>query len=275
MMIEWAYILGGAVVGFIVGLTGVGGGSLMTPLLIYGFGVQPHLAVGTDLLFAAATKSAGALSFARHGLVPWRVVAQLTGGGVIGAGLMLLVLAQVGAADAAVQRAMKCTLGVMLWLTAAATAYKVLRTGWWWRSRADAQAARAVVHAPQPDALQQQPRWPWAPVLMGAAIGALVTLTSVGAGAVGVAVLMLLYPHLPLARLVAADVTYAVPLTLVAGLGHATLGSVDWGLLAWLLAGSLPGIWLGSRLVQWAPVTLVRSLLSVLLTWVGFKLVLS
>ncbi|MCX7741857.1 MAG: sulfite exporter TauE/SafE family protein, partial [Tepidimonas sp.] len=94
-------------------------------------------------------------------------------------------------------------------------------------------------------------------------------------GAVGVAVLMLLYPQLPLARLVAADVTYAVPLTLVAGLGHATLGSVDWALLGWLLAGSLPGIWLGSRLVQWAPVALVRSLLSVLLTWVGLKLVLS
>lgn len=271
MAIETAYILGGAVVGFIVGLTGVGGGSLMTPLLIYGFGVQPHLAVGTDLLFAAATKSAGALSFARHGLVPWRVVAQLTGGGLLGAGAMLLLLAQVGMADPTVQRVMKATLGVMLLLTAAATAYKVLRAGWWWRSRAD----RTVVHTAAPEAVQQQARWRWGPLVLGALIGALVTLTSVGAGAVGVAVLMLLYPQLPLARLVAADVTYAVPLTLVAGLGHATLGSVDWALLGWLLAGSLPGIWLGSRLVQWAPVALVRSLLSVLLTWVGLKLVLS
>lgn len=273
MTIEWAYILGGAVVGFIVGLTGVGGGSLMTPLLIYGFGVQPHLAVGTDLLFAAFTKSAGAVSFARHRLVPWRVVAQLTGGGVAGAGLMLWLLARVGTADPAVHAAMKVTLGIMLWLTAAATAYKVIRAGWWWRSAAGPQ--RAVAHADVPDAEQQRPRWRWGPLALGVLIGALVTLTSVGAGAVGVAVLMLLYPHLPLARLVAADVTYAVPLTLVAGLGHATLGSVDWGLLAWLLAGSLPGIWVGSRLVQWAPVALVRSLLSLLLTWVGFKLVLA
>ncbi|MEW6694796.1 MAG: sulfite exporter TauE/SafE family protein [Pseudomonadota bacterium] len=272
-MIEWAYIGGGAAVGLIVGLTGVGGGSLMTPLLIYGFGVQPHLAVGTDLLFAALTKSAGAVSFARHRLVPWRVVAQLTGGGVAGAGLMLLVLAQVGTAHPAVHAAMKVTLGIMLWLTAAATLYKVVRAGWWWRSTAT--GSRAVVHADVSEAEQQRPRWRWAPLALGTLIGALVTLTSVGAGAIGVAVLMLLYPHLPLARLVAADVTYAVPLTLVAGLGHASLGSVDWGLLGWLLTGSLPGIWLGSRLVQWAPVALVRSLLSLLLTWVGFKLVLA
>ncbi|MFN3829877.1 MAG: sulfite exporter TauE/SafE family protein [Tepidimonas ignava] len=270
-MIEGTYIVGGAVVGFIVGLTGVGGGSLMTPLLIYGFGVQPQLAVGTDLLFAAATKGAGAVSFARHGLVPWRVVAQLTGGGVLGTLLMLAVLAHVGATNPAVQHAMKVTLGVMLLLTAAATAYKVLRAGWWWRSHADRSVVRTVVPAGQ----QERPRWPGAAVVMGALIGALVTLTSVGAGAIGVAVLMVLYPHLPLARLVAADVTYAVPLTLLAGLGHATLGTVDWSLLGWLLAGSLPGIWLGSRLVQWAPVALVRSLLSVLLTWVGVKLVLS
>ncbi|TSE20901.1 Sulfite exporter TauE/SafE [Tepidimonas alkaliphilus] len=273
MTIEWAYVVGGAAVGLVVGLTGVGGGSLMTPLLIYGFGVQPHLAVGTDLLFAALTKSAGAVSFARHRLVPWRVVAQLTGGGLLGAAVMLVALAHWGAANPAVHAAMKVTLGIMLWLTAAATAYKVIRAGWWWRSRADTAAARAVAHASVSLEEQQRPRWAWGPWLMGATIGALVTLTSVGAGAVGVAVLMLLYPQLPLARLVAADVTYAVPLTLVAGLGHAALGSVDWGLLAWLLTGSLPGIWLGSRLVSKAPVTLVRSLLSLLLAWVGFKLV--
>ena len=270
MMIEWAYIAGGAIVGFIVGLTGVGGGSLMTPLLIYGFGIQPYLAVGTDLLFAALTKSAGAVSFARHRLVPWRVVRDLTLGGLVGAGLMLLWLHAVGPAHPEVQRTMKATLGVMLLLTAAATAYKVVRAGWRWGAAAQQPTSASVAQGLDADV--QRARWPWAPWLMGALIGALVTLTSVGAGAIGVAVLLTLYPRLPLHRIVAADVTYAVPLTLLAGLGHAALGSVDWALLGWLLLGSWPGIWLGSRLVQRAPVQWVRSLLSLLLGWAGIKL---
>lgn len=268
-MIEWAYVLGGAAVGLIVGLTGVGGGSLMTPLLIYGFGVQPYLAVGTDLLFAALTKGAGAVSFARRRLVPWPVVRDLTVGGLLGALPMLAWLQGVGPADPEVQRAIKITLGGMLLLTALATAYKVVRAGWAWRSDAPASVPAG---APAHPASAERPRWTWAPVVMGVVIGALVTLTSVGAGAVGVAVLMALYPRLPMPRIVAADVTYAVPLTLVAGLGHAALGSVDWTLLGWLLLGSWPGIWLGSRLVQHAPVHWVRSALSVLLGWVGVKL---
>jgi len=112
------------------------------------------------------------------------------------------------------------------------------------------------------------------PVVFGALIGTLVTLTSVGAGAIGVTVLLLLYPLLPLPRIVAADIAYAVPLTLVAGLGHASLGSVDWPLLAKLLAGSLPGIWLGARLMHRTPERLVRAILSLLLAWAGTKLVL-
>ena len=113
----------------------------------------------------------------------------------------------------------------------------------------------------------------WAqPVLLGAVIGALVSLSSVGAGAIGVTVLMLLYPALPLPRIIAADIAYAVPLTLVAGLGHASIGSVNWSLLAMLLAGSLPGIWLGSRLGRTAPDRLIRSLLSLLLAYAGARL---
>ena len=111
-------------------------------------------------------------------------------------------------------------------------------------------------------------------MLLGAVIGTLVTFTSVGAGAIGVTVLLLVFPHLPLPRIIAADIAYAVPLTLVAGLGHASLGSVDWPLLLQLLAGSLPGIWLGSRLVSRTPERLIRSALSVLLAWAGAKLVL-
>ncbi len=111
-------------------------------------------------------------------------------------------------------------------------------------------------------------------MLLGALIGTLVTFTSVGAGAIGVTVLLMVFPLLPLPRVIAADIAYAVPLTLVAGLGHASLGSVDWPLLAQLLAGSLPGIWLGSRLVSRAPERFIRSALSVLLAWAGAKLVL-
>ena len=205
-MPEFAFVFAGFAVGLIVGLTGVGGGSLMTPVLIFFFGVKPHLAIGTDLLFAAFTKMGGTVHLARQRL------------------------AQRQAAEMAARQGSGATA--------------------------------------------TQPRHWSLPVLLGAVIGTLVTFTSVGAGAIGVTVLLLVFPHLPLPRIIAADIAYAVPLTLVAGLGHASLGSVDWALLAQLLAGSLPGIWLGSRLVTRTPERLIRSALSLLLAWAGAKLVL-
>lgn len=262
-MPDIAIILAGFAVGLIVGLTGVGGGSLMTPILIFFFGVKPYLAVGTDLLFAAFTKMGGTVSLARQKLVPWRVVAQLSAGSLPAAVLTLWVLRQLGPASSAVQSLMTNTLGVALLLTAAAMLYKAAR---------GKQMAR---HVATSEALQQATRarhWSL-PVLFGALIGTLVTLTSVGAGAIGVSVLLLLFPLLPLPRIVAADIAYAVPLTLVAGLGHASLGSVDWPLLAKLLAGSLPGIWLGTRLMRHTPERVVRSALSVLLAYAGLKLI--
>jgi uncharacterized membrane protein YfcA len=162
---------------------------------------------------------------------------------------------------------MTSTLGIALLLTAAATAYKVLAFS---PQRQAAEVAARRANA----ANAAEPRHWSLPVLLGAVIGMLVTFTSVGAGAIGVTVLLLVFPHLPLPRIIAADIAYAVPLTLVAGLGHASLGSVDWPLLLQLLAGSLPGIWLGSRLVSRTPERLIRSALSVLLAWAGAKLVL-
>ena len=245
-MHDFAFIFAGFFVGIVVGLTGVGGGSLMTPILIFFFGVKPYLAVGTDLLFAAFTKMGGTVSLARQRLVPWRVVAHLCAGSI-----------------PAVQRVMTSTLGVALLLTAAATLFKAVRGKQAPRSLPDSQLAQAL-----------RPRH-WAlPLLFGAVIGTLVTLTSVGAGAIGVTVLLILYPLLPLPRIVGADIAYAVPLTLVAGLGHASLGSVDWPLLAKLLAGSLPGIWVGSHLMSRTPERLIRSVLSLLLAYAGTKLVL-
>lgn len=261
-MHDLAFVFAGFFVGLVVGLTGVGGGSLMTPLLIFGFGVKPYLAVGTDLLFAAFTKFGGALSLARSKSIDWPVVGLLSAGSIPAALVTIFFLRQAGPADPAVQHLMTSTLGAALLLTAAATLYKAVRGKATPRHLDATQMAQAT-----------RPRH-WAlPVLFGAAIGALVTVTSVGAGAIGVTVLMLLYPALPLPRIVAADIAYAVPLTLVAGLGHASIGSVDWSLLGLLLAGSLPGIWLGSRLVLKAPERLIRSLLSVLLAYAGAKLI--
>ena len=261
-MLDLGYVIAGFFVGTVVGLTGVGGGSLMTPLLIFFFGVKPYMAVGTDLLFAAFTKMGGTVSFARQRLVPWRVVGLLSAGSIPASVATIGVLRHIGPADPHVQSIMTSTLGVALLLTAAAMAYKAVRGKQLPRHLAGADEARATT-----------PRHWSLPLLFGALIGVLVTLTSVGAGAIGVSVLLILYPLLPLPRIVAADIAYAVPLTLVAGLGHASLGSVDWPLLAKLLAGSLPGIWLGSRLTHHTPDRVIRSLLSVLLAWAGLKLV--
>ena len=266
-MHDFAFILAGFGVGLIVGLTGVGGGSLMTPALIFFFGVKPYLAVGTDLLFAAFTKLGGTVSLARQRLVPWRVVGLLCAGSIPAALLGLWTLRHLGPDSAQAQRVMTTTLGVALLLTAAATLYKALVF-----SPERAAAAAATRSSRAADATQ--PRHWSLPVLLGAVIGLLVTFTSVGAGAIGVSVLLLVFPHLPLPRIIAADIAYAVPLTLVAGLGHASLGSVDWPLLGLLLTGSLPGIWLGSRLVSHTPERLIRSILSALLAWAGAKLVL-
>jgi uncharacterized membrane protein YfcA len=176
----------------------------------------------------------------------------------------LALLHHFGTSNPSVQHAITFTLGIALLLTAAATLYKAIR-GPLRQQSADIDehrlAADIATHA-------------WMPVVFGAVIGVLVTLTSVGAGAIGVTALMLLYPQLPLPRIVAADVAYAVPLTLVAGLGHASLGTVDWSLLGMLLIGSLPGIWLGSQMVTKVPERFIRSALSVLLAWAGGKLIL-
>lgn len=261
-MHDLAFIFAGFFVGLVVGLTGVGGGSLMTPLLIFVFGIKPHLAIGTDLLFAAFTKMGGTVSLARARVVDWRIVGQVAAGSIPASLVTLYVLHEAGPADPATQAVMTTTLGIALLLTAGATLYKALR-------------GKAVPTTIAPELLAQatKPRH-WAlPILFGAVIGALVTITSVGAGAIGVIVLMLLYPALPLPRIVAADIAHAVPLTLVAGLGHASIGSVDWPLLVKLLAGSLPGIWLGTYLMHKTPDRVIRSLLSVLLAYAGVKLI--
>ena len=272
-MQDTALILSGLIIGAIIGLTGVGGGSLMTPLLIMGFGVNPAIAVGTDLLFAAATKLGGTVRLARERLIAWRAVGLLSVGSLPAALLTMAVLQRLGPSSAETEQLIRQVLGVALLLTALATLHNVLAS----QRKKNAVLANngptgAAGAADLADTANATPAH-WAlPVLFGALIGSVVTLTSVGAGAIGVTALLILFPRLAIQRIIAVDLAYAVPLTLFAGLGHASLGQVDWHLLGLLLCGSLPGIWLGSRLLKSLNPQVTRTLLSTLLATIGIKL---
>ena len=269
-MQDTALILSGLIIGAIIGLTGVGGGSLMTPLLIMGFGVNPAIAVGTDLLFAAATKLGGTVRLARERLIAWRAVGLLSVGSLPAALLTMAVLQHLGPSSAETEQLIRQVLGVALLLTALATLHNVLASQ---RKKNAVLANNGLAGAADlADTANATPAH-WAlPVLFGALIGSVVTLTSVGAGAIGVTALLILFPRLAIQRIIAVDLAYAVPLTLFAGLGHASLGQVDWHLLGLLLCGSLPGIWLGSRLLKSLNPEVTRTLLSTLLATIGIKL---
>jgi uncharacterized protein len=251
----WA-ILSGFGVGAIVGMTGVGGGSLMTPLLMGVFKLHPALAIGTDLWFAAITKSGGAIAHHRHGHVDYRITGLLLAGS-IPAALATIALMHFTGITRGWASALTFSLGIALLLTAVTVAY---RQAW--------QAVGLRLERWLPAS-----RKPALTVFAGLLLGVLVTLSSIGAGALGATLVLLLYPRLPAHRIVGTDIAHAVPLTLVAGIGHATLGHVDWALLSWLLVGSLPGIWLGARLTKSMPEKLVRALLCVSLVSAGLKVI--
>jgi uncharacterized membrane protein YfcA len=256
--VDVLYPISGFAVGVIVGMTGVGGGSLMTPLLILVFGFSPSIAVGTDLLYAAITKSAGAIAHRSRGNVDWRIVRALAAGSLPAAALTLTFLHTLRADAAVVSSLISATLGFALLATAAALLL---------RNRAMRRAANAAA-SPAREAHGVRV------VLLGVVLGALVTLSSVGAGALGMVALLILFPHVPTVRIVGTDIAHAVPLTLVAGLGHAALGGVDYALLASLLAGSIPGIWLGSIAATRFSERFLRSVLATLLLALGVRLVL-
>lgn len=250
------YSLSGFLVGALVGFTGVGGGSLMTPLLVLAFGIHPATAVGTDLLYAGLTKSGGTVVHGLHGTVDWRITRRLATGSVPATVLMLLTLAYSGRQNAATEHLITTVLGVALILTAVSLLFRR-----WLLSRLARYA----------DGLSDRQTRRYT-ILLGAVLGVLVSLSSVGAGAIGVTVLLLLYPNLPVARLVGSDIAHAVPLTLIAGTGHWFLGSVDWSLLVSLLIGSLPGIAIGSHFAARVPDRVLRPILASTLAVVGGKL---
>ncbi|MEI6745115.1 MAG: sulfite exporter TauE/SafE family protein [Methylococcaceae bacterium] len=279
------YIVSGLLVGILVGLTGVGGGSLMTPLLVFLFGFKPATAVGTDLLFAALTKTGGVwVHHTKHSSVDWRIVRWLSLGSLPFAVATLFALKHFAAIGKETTGMITLTLGVALLLTAASILVRSLLIR---RNQKNAVnlVAIAEVEEETENELEKDEaideikrgrfdRWQIpATVLTGAILGVLVTLTSVGAGALGTVVLLFLYPKMLTVKIVGTDLAHAIPLTAVAGFGHWMLGNVDFLLLGSLLIGSLPGIWVGSHLSAKLPERFLRPILAVLLLIIGLKFI--
>jgi len=257
--IQPAFALSGLGVGLLVGMTGVGGGSLMTPLLVLLFGVHPVTAVGTDLLFAAATKTVGMGVHGFNKTVDWTVTRLLATGSIPATILTLWALAHVQASSGGNAKLVSDVLGAMLIVTAGALIFRrALRRF----------ADRRVGAAPLDERLGG-----WGTIGLGAVLGVVVSISSVGAGAIGMTALLVLHSHRPIARLIGADIAHAVPLTLIAGAGHWLIGSVDLGLLATLLVGSVPGVIVGSMIGPRLPEPALRLALAAILAIVGVKLI--
>ena len=255
-MIDPLYVASGFGVGLLVGMTGVGGGSLMTPLLILLFGIHPSTAVGTDLLYAAATKTGGSLMHGVSRSIHWPAVLRLACGSIPASILTMILMWQFELGAAAQRSLVNLVLCVALLLTATSLIFRKsildrYRAG---MERIDARTTTIAT------------------VATGAALGVLVSISSVGAGAVGVTALLLLYPRLPMATIVGSDIAHAVPLTLVAGAGHWALGTVDWHLMGVLLLGSLPGIIVGSFCAVRVPQAVLRVALATILLVVAGKI---
>lgn len=250
------YAIAGFAIGMLVGMTGVGGGSLMTPVLILLFGIHPATAVGTDLLYAAVTKTAGSVVHGFNRTVDWAVVGRLAAGSVPMTVLTIVALSYVDINGAAARELIAGVLTVALFVTALTLIFRDKIIGRY--------AARIGSLAPK--------RIAAITVGVGAVLGVLVSISSVGAGAIGVTALILLYPKLPTARIVGSDIAHAVPLTLVAGIGHWFLGSINLDVLASLLLGSVPGIVLGSYAAARIPEFALRIVLAAALVVVATKL---
>ena len=250
------YAIAGFAVGMLVGMTGVGGGSLMTPVLILLFGMSPAVAVGTDLLHAAVTKTAGSLVNGFNHTIDWRVVRRLATGSIPMTIVTMSVLSALDINSAAARELINAVLTFALIVTAVTLLFRdrIVRLSAW----------RLDVLTPRQAAVLT--------VIVGGVLGTIVSISSVGAGAIGVICLVLLYPKLPTARIVGSDIAHAVPLTLVAGIGHWFLGSVDLQVVMFLILGSVPGILVGSYAALRIPEFALRIVLAAALLVVATKL---
>ena len=253
---DLTYTAAGFAVGMLVGITGVGGGSLMTPVLILLFGVHPAVAVGTDLLHAATTKTAGSLVHGLNGTIDWRVVGRLAAGSIPMAVLTMAAISTLRIDSAAGTELVNAVLTVALFVTAVTLVFRdriVARYARWFSVLTPKQVATLTI-------------------VVGGVLGMVVSISSVGAGAIGVTCLVLLYPGLPTARIVGSDIAHAVPLTLVAGIGHWLLGAVNPFIFIFLIAGSVPGVLLGSYVAARMPEPALRLVLAATLVVVATKL---
>jgi uncharacterized membrane protein YfcA len=253
------YILSGFAVGLLVGMTGVGGGSLMTPLLTLLFGVAPSVAVGTDLAFASLTKSAGTITHRSRGNVQWPIVGRLCLGALPAALLSTLALQYLGPLNAGIGQVIRYSIAVSVMLTVVAILFRAKMLAWVNRHPGRQLHGRTLAAAT---------------IAAGAVLGTLVTVSSIGAGAIGATLLLMLYPKLSPAEVAGTDIAYAVPLTAIAAVGHWWLGSINWVLLLTLLIGSVPGITLGAWAAKAVPEGFLRGLLAMTLAGVAFKLLI-
>jgi len=246
------YIIAGASVGFIIGLTGVGGGSLMTPLLVLGFNVQPAIAVGTDLLYAAITKSSGVWTHQRLKNINWSIVKNLSLGSIPGSIACILAIQYLDFSGDTFEHIISVTLGFMLILTSLVIIFK---------DTINKRFKRIDATDPNPAII----------IALGVILGVLVTLSSVGAGAIGSAILFLLYPSLKTRTIIGTDIAHAVPLTAIAGLGHFQLGHIDFTLLLSLLIGSIPAIYFGTMMGEKLPEKILKYFVASILLLIGLK----
>jgi uncharacterized membrane protein YfcA len=252
------FILSGFAVGLLVGMTGVGGGSLMTPLLTLLFGVTPSVAVGTDLAFASITKTAGTVTHRSRGTVHWDIVGRLCLGALPAALLATLALQYFGPLNAAIGKVIRYSIAISVLLTVVAIMLRGKMIAWVNANPSRQLQGRGLVVAT---------------VASGALLGTLVTVSSIGAGAIGATLLVMLYPRLTPAEVAGTDIAYAVPLTAIAAVGHWWLGSINWLLLVTLLVGSVPGITLGSWAARAVPERFLRGMLAMTLATVAYKLI--
>lgn len=257
---DWLYTVSGFAVGLIVGVTGVGGGSLMTPLLVLFFGVSPATAVGTDLLYASLTKTLGGWVHSKRGTVDWKVFGLLAMGSLPAAVVTIALLKYLALDEKTLRSLVTSVLSVALLATATALLLK--------------DQIKKLARRKDGTMYELHHRYlPAATITTGVVVGALVTISSIGAGVLGTVALLFLYPRMPSVKIVGTDIVHAVPLTAIAGMGHLALGTVDMVLLGSLLLGSLPGIYIGSHLSGKVPERVLRPVLATMLLIIGLKMV--
>lgn len=266
------FILAGVLVGFCVGVTGVGGGSLMTPILISLFRIEPHIAIGTDLLYAAISKFCGSFVHAKKMNIVWPIVIWLAVGSIPASFATHWVLENYLSQSTHYKAVLTVVLGFMLTITGLSILFRSQIENLFNKYRK--QELPDMTQDLEKVKLQAKEKRV-AIIIMGIILGIFVTLSSVGAGAFGIMALVVMFPNLPMIRIIGSDVVHAVLLTLVAGLGHMSSGNVDFMLLMWLLVGSIPAIIVGTLLSSRMPEKLIRKILGITLFALGVNFMIN